>query len=242
MTFGIFDSGIGGLFVMGDLVRQCPGKYIYYADTDRAPFGNLSKQAIEDITFEAIEKLQHEGADIVVLACNTATANAVQAARKKFDLPIIGIEPAIKPAAATHTTVACIATPALICSEKYQKLRAQFDNVVDYPLPHLASEIEDNILYPTNLDALAGYVERLVSPAKTVCLGCTHYLALKGNLQRLGLRTFDGNQGIVHRLQSLSGILAQSTAESTRVKIDAQRHSQTYQVIFEKILQGQFEN
>ena len=99
MKIGFFDSGIGGLTVLSEALKRLPNhEYLYYADTDHAPYGPKPKEEVREYVFKAIEFLVNEGAQIIVIACNTATSIAVSELRQKYSIPIIGMEPAVKPA------------------------------------------------------------------------------------------------------------------------------------------------
>ena len=99
MKIGFFDSGIGGLTVLSEALKRLPHHdYLYYADTLHAPYGPKPKEEVRGYIFEAIEFLVRKGADIIVIACNTATSIAVNDLREKYQIPIIGMEPAVKPA------------------------------------------------------------------------------------------------------------------------------------------------
>ncbi|MBQ9513225.1 MAG: aspartate/glutamate racemase family protein, partial [Lachnospiraceae bacterium] len=99
MKIGFFDSGIGGLSVLGTAIARMPeNEYLYYADTDHVPYGERTKDEILSFTMDGVRFLIEAGAEAVVVACNTATAVAVKALRERFDIPIVGMEPAVKPA------------------------------------------------------------------------------------------------------------------------------------------------
>ena len=99
MRIGFFDSGIGGLTVLSEALKRLPNhEYLYYADTQHAPYGPKPKEEVREYVFHAIDFLVDEGAEIIVIACNTATSIAVAELREKYSIPIIGMEPAVKPA------------------------------------------------------------------------------------------------------------------------------------------------
>ncbi|MBP3814197.1 MAG: aspartate/glutamate racemase family protein, partial [Butyrivibrio sp.] len=99
MKIGIFDSGMGGLSVLHEAYHQLPDQeYIFYADTEHVPYGIKTPEQIIGYTTEIAEFLIDKGVDAIVVACNTATSVAIKELRKRFDLPILGMEPAVKPA------------------------------------------------------------------------------------------------------------------------------------------------
>ena len=123
---GLFDSGIGGLSVFREIKKILPGeKYLYYSDNAHCPYGEKSKDYIIDRARQITGLMLDKGADIIVVACNTATAAAIKTLREEFSIPFIGMEPAIKPAAAlTHTgIVGVLATAGTLKAEKYQNTR-----------------------------------------------------------------------------------------------------------------------
>ena len=123
MKIGFFDSGIGGLTVLSEALKRLPNhEYLYYADTVHAPYGPKPKEEVREYVFKAIEFLVNEGAQIIVIACNTATSIAVSELRQKYSIPIIGMEPAVKPAieSVENSTkrVLVTATPLTLKEEK----------------------------------------------------------------------------------------------------------------------------
>ena len=120
---GIFDSGVGGLSVLGEAIRQLPGEnYIYFGDTANAPYGTKPQAEVQRLAFDAVRRLRADGAKAVVIACNTATAEAAKELRATFDLPIIGMEPALKPASAGGVSLRNSA--ALFCVMKSASARS----------------------------------------------------------------------------------------------------------------------
>ena len=96
---GMFDSGVGGLSVLGEAVRQLPGEdFIYFGDTANAPYGTKSPETVRGLAFDIVEMFIRQQVKAVVIACNTATAEAAKELRARYDFPIIGMEPALKPA------------------------------------------------------------------------------------------------------------------------------------------------
>lgn len=99
MKIGLFDSGIGGLTVLANLIRIMPDEeYIYYADSDNCPYGIKTKEEIYALSKKAVVFLKEKGCDLICIACNTATSVAAAGLRDEFDFPIVGVEPAVKPA------------------------------------------------------------------------------------------------------------------------------------------------
>ena len=126
---GIFDSGVGGLSVFREIVRILPEeKYIYWSDNAHCPYGEKSRDYIIDRARAVTSFLIEQGADIIVVACNTATAAAISTLREEFPIPFIGMEPAVKPAAqATRSgVVGVLATAGTLKATKYMDTRAKW--------------------------------------------------------------------------------------------------------------------
>ena len=127
MRIGIFDSGVGGLTVLNTAMKMIPhAQYIYYADLDNVPYGTRDKGDVRKLTHNAIEFLYDMGVDAVVIACNTATSTSVEHLRKSFDIPVIGMEPAVKPAIENTDTgkVMVMATELTLKEKKFKRPRA----------------------------------------------------------------------------------------------------------------------
>jgi glutamate racemase len=188
----VFDSGVGGLTVLRELRRRMPQvPLLYVADAAHAPYGEKSADFIAQRSLALAEHLQAEGARLLVVACNTATAHAVDTLRRRWPgLPIVGTEPGVKPAvAASHNgRVGVLATPATIASARYQDLlrrHAGGAQIVSQACPGLVDLIEQGDLGAPALKAL---VERVCAPLNaagvdTVLMGCTHYPLIQPLLQ-----------------------------------------------------------
>lgn len=204
---GIFDSGIGGLTVLAECLKLLPDcTYYYYGDNFRAPYGSRPPEEIAAFAEEGMEILQRRNIDAAVLACNTATAVAAERLRSRFPFPILGMEPALKPAAEKYRDVLVLATPATAASERLSRLAARFPDrrfkIVG--LPDLAGAIEANL----TRGALLSIFDHL-PPYRPECvvLGCTHYVFFRREIADFyGCEVFDGGAGTAKRLRSLIGI------------------------------------
>ncbi|MWC29717.1 glutamate racemase [Paenibacillus sp. MMS18-CY102] len=216
MTIGFFDSGIGGLSVLAESLRRLPAQdYLYMADTLHVPYGTKTKEEVQGYVFEAVERMMSHGIDALVIACNTATSIAVEDLRAKYSLPIVGMEPAVKPAVemnrATGKRVLVMATQLTLQLPKYYALISRVDEggIVDsLPLPGLVRYCESlqfdpqvmeeyfrTQLAPYNLDEYGIFV-----------LGCTHYPFYTNILRAMlppHIQIVDGNAGTVRRLSAL---------------------------------------
>ncbi|MDF1673214.1 MAG: glutamate racemase [Vicingaceae bacterium] len=177
---GIFDSGLGGLSICKEIVQLLPNEStIYLADSKNAPYGEKSKEDIIDFSIKNTELLLNLGCKIIVVACNTATTNAINVLRKRFDVPFIGIEPAIKPAALKTRTgkIGVLATKGTLSSDLFLSTSRQIDNVdiIETEGKNLVRLIEDGKLEETK-SLLEKYLLPMVDQgADSIVLGCSHY-------------------------------------------------------------------
>jgi len=180
---GVFDSGVGGLSVLREIRRELPGEdLLYMADSRYAPYGDKPNQLIEARSIAIIEFLISQRAKAIVVACNTATGAAIETLRARFPLPIVAMEPAVKPAAANTKSgvIGVLATGRTLASDNFVKLFARFGADVDIlvqPCPGLVEQVESGDLSGDKTRAL---LEQYVLPllerqADTIVLGCTHY-------------------------------------------------------------------
>ncbi len=180
---GIFDSGVGGLSVFREIVRILPEeKYIYWSDNAHCPYGEKSRDYIIDRTRAVTSFLIEQGADIIVVACNTATAAAINTLREEFPVPFIGMEPAVKPAAqATRSgVVGVLATAGTLKATKYMDTRAKWARdvkIVEHIGQGFVELVENGAITGPEAESI---VEKSVRPlieagADTIVLGCTHY-------------------------------------------------------------------
>jgi glutamate racemase len=180
---GIFDSGVGGLTVLAHVRAALPGAdLLYVADSGHAPYGDKPAGFIAARACAVAEFLVGRDAAALVVACNTATAAAIADLRARFDLPIVGMEPAVKPAAeATRSgVIGVLATGGTLESDRFAELVARFGSrarVIVQPCPGLVERVEAGELEsPATRALLEGYVAPLLAEgADTLVLGCTHY-------------------------------------------------------------------
>jgi len=186
-TIGIFDSGIGGISVMARIREHLPGNpIVYLADQGNAPYGPKTLDQVRIHARDATRTLLGRGADIVVIACNTASAAALQELRREFpDVPFVGMEPAVKPAAAGSRTrtIGVLATEATFQGELWANVvdrHAQDVKVIDQACPGLADLVESGKIDDGAAETMIrSFVEPLIAQgADAIVLGCTHYALL----------------------------------------------------------------
>ena len=182
---GVFDSGFGGLTVLKALLELIPGAdYLYFGDTARLPYGSKSAETVAKYAVEASNFLQRQGAHLLVIACNTATALAFDEIRAATRIPVVGVvEPGAQAAAAAseNESVVVIATEATVNSHAYQKaLEAHGMDAREMACPLLVPLVEEGwIDHPVTEQVARIYLEKAFSDgfqtADTLLLGCTHY-------------------------------------------------------------------
>lgn len=180
---GIFDSGVGGLTVAGEIQKQLPGeKLIYIADSRHAPYGDKTPEQIRHRVQEISRYLISCEVKALVVACNTATAIAIRSLRNQYSIPIIGMEPGLKPATKLTRSgvVGILATTGTLKSEKFSSLSTRFSSnvqIITQPCPGLVEQVEKGNLGGVDTRHLVKrYVELLTQRnADTIVLGCTHY-------------------------------------------------------------------
>ncbi len=209
LPVGVFDSGAGGISVLRCLRRMLPEEsFLYYGDQAHAPYGTKTKEEVLSLAENAMELLLARGIKAAVIACNTATAAAAKELRSRYDFPIIGMEPAVKPASLLKKDglVLCMATPGTLESEKFRSLTDRFGQVTPLPCPGLMELVEEGKAGGPETD---GYLDALFAPyagqkTDAVVLGCTHYVFLKEQVRRhfpAGTPVLDGNEGTARQLK-----------------------------------------
>ncbi|MGA6103126.1 glutamate racemase [Psychrobacter pocilloporae] len=217
---GLFDSGIGGLSVYLHLAQQLPAeRYIYYADTLNVPYGNRESDDIESLTLKAVEWLHKQGCKLIVIACNSASAYALDTARRSYpNMPIVGLVPALKPAilASNSGHVAVLATKATLNGRLLNDVITNFANpngtvVTKYFDPQLVPWVEAGM--PVEDEAAQRLRQQLRAfdneGIDHLVLGCTHYPFFKSFLldeiaqQQLSIQVVDSGQAIAERVKQL---------------------------------------
>lgn len=206
---GFLDSGLGGISVLGEAVRMLPNEnFLYFGDTKHIPYGDKPPQQVFEYTHSAIERLLSLGCKAIVIACNTATSVAAEQLRQELALPIIGMEPALKPASLLEGEgkVLVMATRVTLALPKFKGLMERYgQDAIPLPCPGLMECVEAGELSGERVNRL---LEELLRPCwnekiKAVVLGCTHYPFLKKTIARFfapDVQLIDGNAGTVRQL------------------------------------------
>ena len=190
---GFFDSGVGGLSVLIQAMKLMPQEnYIYFGDSKNAPYGTKAVEEARRLTFQAVEFLRSKGVKAVVIACNTATSAAINELRSAYlDMPIIGIEPALKPAVelGKEGKIIIMATPMTLSEEKFNKLMLEYADraeIVPMPCAGLVEFIEKGIVEGDELEAyLRNKMGNLPNEeVAAIVLGCTHYPFIKKTIMQ----------------------------------------------------------
>lgn len=211
-AIGIFDSGLGGISVLRELVNQMPNEnYIYYGDSAYAPYGEKSKDQIRERCFEICEFLISQGVKAIVIACNTATSACVDELRIRYPhLSFIGMEPALKVAVhgKVNQHVCVLATKFTLQADKFQKMVHMYENQhhIEYvACPKLVSIVEHNQLMNQEviMPILNTYVKGWQN-LDSIVLGCTHFVFFKQmikNITHHKVNIIDGNDGTAKHVQ-----------------------------------------
>jgi glutamate racemase len=192
-AIGVFDSGIGGLSIAHAIRRTLPQENVlYFADSDFSPYGNKSKKIIDERSEYIVNFLIRQGCKAIVVACNTATVNSISNLRAKFSIPIIGVEPGIKPAAQQSKTrvIGVLATEQTLSSETFRLLKSRYCKKVrieTQACPHFISLVE-NLQHNTEqaVEVAEQYIRPLLfDGCDQIILGCTHFSFLRSTIDKV---------------------------------------------------------
>ena len=220
---GVFDSGVGGIGTLSALRRELPQEdFLYFGDTLHAPYGTKPREEVMACVTRVMTHLLSNHVKAVVIACNTATAVAAKELRETYDLPILGMEPALKPAHALRHggSILVLATPMTLRLEKFQQLYARYgEGAIPLPCPGLIlsaqiKKVESKEQFQEELKQEANeqarrYLLELLHPydlrtVDAVVLGCTHYVFLRPLLREIlpeNVQVLDGNEGTARQLR-----------------------------------------
>ncbi|MBE6060126.1 MAG: glutamate racemase [Clostridium sulfidigenes] len=212
-SIGFFDSGVGGISVLKEAVKLLPKEnYIYIGDSLNAPYGVKTPEEVRKLTFNMVDKLISMNVKAIVVACNTATSIAIDELRRSYkEIPIIGIEPALKPAVENYGNgiIVIMATPMTLSENKFSKLRERYNkasDIISMPCDGLVEIIEDGNIKG---EVVEGYLRNRFKDVpkervSSVVLGCTHYPFIKEALVNVindDVAIIDGSLGTVKQLK-----------------------------------------
>ena len=245
---GVFDSGVGGLTVLGCLVAELPHeRFVFFGDSAHAPYGDKTPEEVLALSRSIAASLVGEGAQALVIACNTATSVAAQVLREEYpSIPVIGVEPALKPAtlAPRHRRILVMATAATLRLGKFQRLEERWaadSEVIEVPCVGLADLIEKgNPASPAIHELLERYLGPWRGKVDSVVLGCTHYPLVREQIREVmgDVPLFDGGKGTARetrrRLKAADLLAPESQAGSVELRssIDTPEELALYQKFF----------
>ena len=228
---GIFDSGVGGTSIWKEIHKQLPHEAtVYLADSANAPYGNKTKEEIISLCIKNTEHLISLGCKIIIIACNTATTNAITYLRNHYQIPFIGIEPAIKPAALMSKTnsIGILATKGTLSSKLFHEtskalaLDINITEVVGEGLVPLIENGDMSMAQTTNL--LKKYVEpMLAANIDCLVLGCSHYPYLIEQLKKIlpsNIQIIDSGQAVAKQTQLVLGSKNLLSEERIKPKLE----------------------
>lgn len=215
---GVFDSGIGGLTLLHEIIRQLPNEqYCYYADTENVPYSTKSEEQIKEFVENAVNYFLTRNVKAIVLACNTATNVCVEDLRSRLNIPIIAIQPAVKVAVDNDTAelnaqrknILVCATPITLRSARFQRLVDSLlaDGIVErMALPELVKLAEKEEFGPEAEAYIEQTLQQIdITKFGSIVLGCTHFTYFEPIFYQLApqLSIFDGNEGTARHLKNI---------------------------------------
>lgn len=209
---GLFDSGVGGISVMREVRRLLPAEdLVYYADSAHCPYGHKPQEEIQKRMFAICDFLMAQGVKTIVVACNTASIAGLDVVRKRYGVPMVGMEPAVKPAtqASRNGRIGVLATGVTLAGERFTSLVDRFaDGVQVYtqPCPGLVELVESGRTEGPDVEETLG---RFLTPltqqsVDTIVLGCTHYPFLRDTIQRMvgnGVALIDTGEAVARQVK-----------------------------------------
>ena len=205
---GVFDSGVGGISTLGALIRELPEEhFIYYGDMANAPYGTKSPEEVLACVRSVVAKLEEREIKALVIACNTATGAAAAQLRREMDIPVIGMEPALKPASEKRGagSILVLATPLTLHMEKFNLLMEKYgEGAVRVPCPGLMELVEADDGEGARRYLMETFSLFDLNRVDAVVLGCTHYVFLRDAIRELlpeRIAITDGNAGTARQLK-----------------------------------------
>lgn len=228
---GIFDSGVGGLTVWKTLLKEFKNEsFIYFADSKNCPYGNKSEEEITKLSASIIDFLIEKKCKIIVIACNTATSAAINNLRTRYPIPIIGIEPAIKPASILSNTgnVGVLATKGTVNGELFKATSEKFaknTNVITKVGYGLVDQVENNLINTKETEELLfKYIQPMIdNRVDYIVLGCTHYPLLSDQINKI-------TQNKIHLLEPSEAIAKQTKKQLIQHNLIGNNKSRTTKI------------
>lgn len=220
VKIGVFDSGIGGLSVVKAIERELPGaEVLFRSDREHMPYGDKPPEEVLGYVVPILESLAAQGCEVIVIACNTVTTNHIEELRKRINVPLIGIEPMVKPAVeqTKSAVIAVCATPATLGSKRYDWLKETYAKgvkVIEPDCSRWAYMIENN---QVNEEMLASQINDVCEQgADVIVLGCTHYHWIEKLIHRIAngrAKIIQPEQAVVAQLKRvLEGLSAKANS------------------------------
>lgn len=246
---GIFDSGVGGTSIFTEIHKLLPNEnIIYLADSKNAPYGEKSSNEILELSLKNTKYLIEQNCKLIVVACNTATTNAISELRSNFNIPFIGIEPAIKPAALQSKTkvVGILATKGTLSSYLFHKttdLFAEGITVIEREGHGIVPLIENGHLYSQKMVLLLkSYLQPMIErDIDSLVLGCTHYAYLKPILKDIlpsSIKVIDSGEAVARQIKN---VLMEETLLNTSLKTpEIQFFSNAETTVLNELLENKF--
>ncbi|MBA4276210.1 glutamate racemase [Flavobacterium sp.] len=244
---GIFDSGIGGTSIWAAIHQLLPNeKTIYLADSKNAPYGQKSKAEIIALSIKNVELLLKMDCKLIVVACNTATTNAIQELRAKYNVPFIGIEPAIKPAATNSKTqtIGILATQGTLNSELFHKTTEKFQDtkIIEQVGHGLVQLIESgNINSPEMTQLLHSYLDPMIEAnIDYLVLGCSHYPYLIPQIKKIlpaSIQIIDSGEAVAKQTRN---VLQEKAGFATNEKSEALFYTNSNPKVLSEILGNKY--
>jgi len=246
-AIGIFDSGIGGTSIWTAIHQLLPNeKTIYLADSKNAPYGQKSKSEIVALSIKNTEFLLDMDCKLIVVACNTATTNAIQELRSKYEIPFIGIEPAIKPAAINSKTqtIGILATQGTLNSELFNKTTEKYQDIkiIEQVGHGLVQLIESgNINSPEMTQLLYSYLNPMIEAnIDYLVLGCSHYPYLIPQIKKIlpeHIQIIDSGEAVAKQTQN---VLKEKTGFSSNEKSEPVFYTNSNPKVLSEILKNEY--
>lgn len=247
-AIGIFDSGIGGTSIWKEIHHLLPNeKTIYLADSKNAPYGQKSKEEIIELSMKNTDFLLQMNCKLIVVACNTATTNAIKELREKYDVPFIGIEPAIKPAAnnSKTQTIGILATQGTLNSELFHRTVQKYEStkIIEQVGHGLVQLIESGkINSPEMTQLLYSYLNPMIDAnIDYLVLGCSHYPYLIPQIKKIlpnHIQIIDSGEAVAKQTQHL---LQEKIGFNTQKHVETLFYTNTDPSVLKQILENKYE-